>query len=528
MTTLSMRNNHPTFVSGRVAAVVALSLVAAACATGPGVQPAAVFVLSEDEGVVVAATAATTSSSTTTTTEPRVCTPQPGSVPERIDPTDLEAAAIAISQATFPCADHVALAPAGDAGLIVSAGSHSGQNGGPLLLVDGDPSEALLAELARLAPTRLSLAGFAALDANAFGGPPVERITGLAVAAEDDPLSADPDRLWIVDEEASSILPVVRRAAQAAGDRVVVAGGDLRGLAEDQADAIRTAGAARIAVVGLTEDAVWQTRVVMRGDELPGGGLLMFPGRRLVAFYGHPGAAVLGVLGEQGPNATIDRMRPIVADYEADGIPAIPTFEIIATVADAYSGEDGDYSAESTLDALRPWVEVARERGAYVVLDLQPGRTDFLTQAKRYEELLRQPHVGLALDPEWRLKPDQFHLRQIGSVEAAEINTVIEWLAGIVREEALPQKLLVLHQFRVDMIKNRELVETTRELAFVVHADGQGPLGLKYDTWGVLTTAPGAEKFRWGWKNFYDEDPQMATPAEVLALTPLVFMVSFQ
>ena len=254
----------------------------------------------------------------------------------------------------------------------------------------------------------------------------------------------------------------------------------------------------------------------------------MFPGRRLVAFYGHPGAAVLGVLGEQGPNATIDRMRPIVADYQADGIPAIPTFEIIATVADAYSGEDGDYSAESTLEALRPWVEVARERGAYVVLDLQPGRTDFLTQAKRYEELLRQPHVGLALDPEWRLKPDQFHLRQIGSVEAAEINTVIEWLAGIVREEALPQKLLVLHQFRVDMIKNRELVETTRELALVVHADGQGPLGLKYDTWGVLTTAPGAEKFRWGWKNFYDEDPQMATPAEVLALTPLVFMVSFQ
>ena len=39
----------------------------------------------------------------------------------------------------------------------------------------------------------------------------------------------------------------------------------------------------------------------------------------------------------------------------------------------------------------------------YVVLDLQPGRTDFLTQAKRYEPLLALPHVGLALDPEWRL-----------------------------------------------------------------------------------------------------------------------------
>ena len=41
----------------------------------------------------------------------------------------------------------------------------------------------------------------------------------------------------------------------------------------------------------------------------------------------------------------------------------------------------------------------------YVVLDLQPGYTDFLAQAQRYEEFLAQPHVGLALDPEWRLAP---------------------------------------------------------------------------------------------------------------------------
>ena len=40
----------------------------------------------------------------------------------------------------------------------------------------------------------------------------------------------------------------------------------------------------------------------------------------------------------------------------------------------------------------------------YVVLDLQPGRSNFLDQAKLYEPLLRLPHVGLALDPEWRLR----------------------------------------------------------------------------------------------------------------------------
>ena len=40
--------------------------------------------------------------------------------------------------------------------------------------------------------------------------------------------------------------------------------------------------------------------VVATGVQLPGGGQLFFPGRRLVALYGHPGAPELGVLGAQG------------------------------------------------------------------------------------------------------------------------------------------------------------------------------------------------------------------------------------
>ena len=90
--------------------------------------------------------------------------------------------------------------------------------------------------------------------------------------------------------------------------------------------------------------------------------------------------------------------------------PVIPAFEIITTVASSEAGADGDYSFESSLDHMRPWVDAAAAAGHYVILDLQPGYTDFLTQAKRYEELLAQPHVGLALDPEWRLAPGEQHL----------------------------------------------------------------------------------------------------------------------
>ena len=105
-----------------------------------------------------------------------------------------------------------------------------------------------------------------------------------------------------------------------------------------------------------------------------------------------------------------------------------------------------------TRDEIQPWLDAARAAGAYLLLDLQPGRTDFLTDARRYEELLREPDVGLALDPEWRLGPDQRHLEQVGSVDASEVNAVSAWLAGIVREEGLPQKLFVLHQFQLRMV----------------------------------------------------------------------------
>ena len=268
---------------------------------------------------------------------------------------------------------------------------------------------------------------------------------------------------------------------------VEVAADDLRAVDGDTRTVVGAAETTRL-FGGFGPDAPWQLAVVQRGDEIPGGGQLMFPGRRLVALYGNPLTSALGVLGEQGPQETLERAREVASGYEnGDGVVVVPTFEIIATVASAQAGSDNDYSSEMSIGDLQEWVDLAGENEAYVVLDLQPGRTDFLTQAKRYEELLRLPHVGLALDPEWRLKPNQVHLRQIGTVTAAEINSVSEWLAGIVREEALPQKLFIIHQFRFSMITDRETIQAPPELAVVIQMDGQGPLSTKYLTYDQLT-----------------------------------------
>ena len=313
----------------------------------------------------------------------------------------------------------------------------------------------------------------------------------------------------------------------------MAATGDLRALPRSARRAIAAASEVEV-LSDLGEDAAWQLEVVRRSAELPGGGLLLFepgdesPGRRMVAAYGHPSTGSLGVLGEQGPKAAVDRLRSIAEGYGADGLAVLPTFEIIATVASASAGADGDYSSTTDREVIRPWIETAAANGVYVVLDLQPGRSDFLSQAKKYEEFLRLPHVGLALDPEWRLKPDQVHLAQIGTVDAAEINRVVDWLAGIVREEALPQKLLIVHQFRFSMITNRQQIKTPAELAVLIHMDGQGSLSAKYNTWNSLTGLADADRFYWGWKNFYDEDSPVATPEQVLARSPKIVFVSFQ
>jgi hypothetical protein len=444
----------------------------------------------------------------------------------QVSHTTLTATSIEISQAIYDCAHEVGLAFADDPAAISTLMSRGVR--GPLLLVGPWFDIPLMGELGRLEPERVVTAG---IDAQvlryALADFAYEQVAVDQQAAFSyEGLSNG--RVWLVDNAQQGV-PLSALGHQI-GVGVFAVSGDLRALSPETRNAI--SGASQVELLyELDGDAAWQLEVIRRGDELPGGGLLMFDAgfdRRMVAIYGHPSGPGLGVLGEQSPDEGVERLRSIAEGYDADGSVVLPTFEIIATVASAGAGDDGDYSAETSRDVIRPWVEIAAANDMYVVLDLQPGRTDYLSQAKIYEEFLRQPHVGLALDPEWRLKPHEVHLRQIGTVDAAEINQVVEWLAGIVREEALPQKLLILHQFRLQMITNRHLVETPPELAVLIHMDGQGLLREKYNTWDVLTRQPDVDRFYWGWKNFYDEDTPTANPEQVLKVTPTPVFVSFQ
>lgn len=280
---------------------------------------------------------------------------------------------------------------------------------------------------------------------------------------------------------------------------------------------------------GPTSRLVARLAVARTGVQLPGGGQVVVPTHRLVALYGHPGTPSLGALGQQGLGASIARAKRAAAAYRAlSTAPVVPAFEIIATVATAAPGAGGSYSYETPVASLLPWVQAATAAGMYVILDLQPGRDNFLAQAKVYQSLLRLPNVGLALDPEWKLQPGQLPLQQIGSVSITEVNSVVSWLAELTAQYRLPQKLLVLHQFKLGEIGDEPRLDTHNDdLAIVMNMDGQGTPAMKQQTWDAVTsTAPPGVTF--GWKDFYVKDQPMLSPSQTMARTPGPVMISYQ
>ncbi len=263
-----------------------------------------------------------------------------------------------------------------------------------------------------------------------------------------------------------------------------------------------------------------------RPQQLPGGGTKVFGHRRfLTAYYGTAGTGVLGVLGETDIDTAHQRVVKAGKPFRREGEQLLPVYELIVTVADAGPGPDGDFSHDIARSLVEPYVRAARRNGALLVLDLQPGRSDFLSVAKRWRWALESPYVGLALDPEWRMGPRQVPGRTIGSVSAREVNRVSAWLAGIVEEKNLPEKVFMLHQFRTDMIPDVENVEQRDGLALVQHVDGFGNPGQKLATFHAVAR-PG--RFSMGFKLFYDEDKPRMTAAAVRGVRPPVRFVSFQ
>ena len=93
------------------------------------------------------------------------------------------------------------------------------------------------------------------------------------------------------------------------------------------------------------------------------------------------------------------------------------------------------------------------------------------------------------------------------------------------RNNHLPQKIFMIHQFRREMVVNIQNVRGRRGLAMVQHVDGFGTRSQKLATYHRVAEP---RQFRMGFKLFYDEDTRMFRPREALAIRPRISFVSYQ
>lgn len=444
-----------------------------------------------------------------------------------VDQQSASERSIRASRAFFASAPGAVVAPADDADAVSAATRTATRAHVPALLTDEGNRSAVADELARLGARWYQAEGDVRLDTD------VERRQAPdATGAPEATRASRPATVVVADRTADSAGVATARAAGAAvvampdGVTDPAAAGEVVSALHDRAG--HPTVLLGSAFAGLPDPA-WTVRAAAGGWQLPHGGQRPFDGHRYVALYGAPGTPALGVLGEQGPAATVRRAEDLAHRYDdVSDTPVTPALEVIATVAAGSPGADGDYSSELSVDTLRPYVDAGRGAGMPVILDLQPGRADFLDQAERYRSLLAEPGVWLALDPEWRLGHDQVPLQQIGSVRASEVDRVSAWLADLVREEGLPPKALVLHQFRSSMVQDRSSLTEHPELDLLVHVDGQGSQPEKQATWTALHDGA-LPDLHWGWKNFFDEDRPMLTPEQTMAeVHPSPSLITYQ
>ena len=185
--------------------------------------------------------------------------------------------------------------------------------------------------------------------------------------------------------------------------------------------------------------------------KLPRGGTSLLPDRRLVGFYGAPADDALGTLGIGSPEEAGERLLDQARAYRGNR-PVLPVLELLATIAASAPGEDDEYILRTPERTIERYLDEARRIRGLLLLDIQPGRADFAGEVERLEPFLREPDVGLALDPEWHVGPDGIPGQVIGSVGAREVNEISAELAETVRRLDLPEKLFVIHQFTAEMI----------------------------------------------------------------------------
>ena len=270
----------------------------------------------------------------------------------------------------------------------------------------------------------------------------------------------------------------------------------------------------------------WEARSRENGEPAASARASLLEDTLLLAWYGNPLSPYMGVLGKYSGDdlaGRLERQAEAYAPYTQKRIQ--PAYELIAVVAQSGPGVDGKWRRREMPEVIQSMLDQARAHGFHLILDVQVGQSDVPAELEYLRPWLEQPEVHLALDPEFDMWPGQAPGQQIGQMTASDVNYAIEYLQGIVRERGLPPKVLVVHQFTMDMLPDKGSIGDSPEVDVVLHMDGFGSQAVKLGSYGRVMDQP--LEFA-GIKLFYDYDPGLFSPEQVMSLDPVPSFVSYQ
>ena len=265
-------------------------------------------------------------------------------------------------------------------------------------------------------------------------------------------------------------------------------------------------------------------------SELPRGGREVFPTYRLFGYSGYPGAPGQGRLGIGSLDARMTEIEKRGKSWTG-GRKLLPVMELIAVTVHASPGKDGMYRTRAPEAVIKRWHDAAVKHKAMLLLNIQPGRADFIDEVKHFEKWLKYPDVGVALDPEWAVNKGQIPGRSFGSTTGAELDQVSRYLSQVVEANNLPEKVMLFHQLHVTIVKSPKALKQHPGVVPINSVDGIGSPAQKIATYkGVMKTRP--SYVHAGFKIFFKEDvatgKRLITAKDALSLKPQPEYILFE
>lgn len=271
---------------------------------------------------------------------------------------------------------------------------------------------------------------------------------------------------------------------------------------------------------------------------LPGA---LLPFNRIVAYYGNLQSKKMGALGKWGmtPGGKDTMITNLLAECKRwqaldSTVPVIPALHYIAVTAQGAAGKDGKWRARMNYKYIDTVIAWAKEINAQVFIDVQVGLSDVQTEVPLFEKYLALPNVHFGIDPEFAMnaKGGARPGSVIGSLDAADLNWIGDYLTKVVQKYNLPPKIFMVHRFTKGMVTNADKIKLHPEIQVVMDMDGWGPPDLKKGTYRYWIQAEPVQFT--GFKLFYVNDTEksglkeMMKYEDVLKLRPKPVYIQYQ